>query len=151
MLLFSTEYTKPNNTFQINLIYVTVSFKCGMYTKKIFPSHQEAVFYSAVIYCSNSTVIYKHSNFKVQADNKNLFFFSRSENIAKYQVLSKRRLLFFSFSKKGKLREIICSWETFRAYSGMSPDSLSNKPQSQEPALSPQKYLTAVAYSLVQF
>lgn len=123
-----------------------------MYTKKkIFPSHQEAVFYRAVIYCSNSTVIYKHSNLKVYADNKNLFFSSRSENIAKYQVLSKRRLLFFIFSRKGKLREIICSQKTFRAYSGMSPASLSNKSASQEPALSPQKYSSAVAYSLVQF
>lgn len=145
MSLFSTEYRKPNNTFQINLIYVTVSFKCGMYTKKIFPSHREAVFYRAVIYCSNFTVIYKHSNLKVYTDNKNLFFFSRSENIAKYQALSKKRLLFFIFSRKGKLREIICSQETFRTNSGKSPDSPSNKPASQEPALPPQKYLTAVA------
>lgn len=79
------------------------------------------------------------------ADNKNLFFFSRSENIAKHQVLSKRRLLFFIFSRRGKLRQIICSQETFRANSGMSPDFLSNKPTNQESALPPQKYLTAVA------
>lgn len=139
MPLFSREYRKPNNTFQINLIYVTVSFKGGMHTKKIFPSHREAVFYRAVIYCSNSTVIYKHSNLEVYTDNKNLFFFSRSENIAKYQVLSKGILLFFIFYRKGKLRAIICSRETSRANSGISPDPLSNKPASQEPALFPQK------------